>query len=78
MVEYMILDVRRAHFYVEQLCEVYVSMPCEDSRSDKGDPTAVLLRSFYGTQDATANWEAEYSAAFFSLHMILTQTCDRR
>ena len=42
-------------------------MPQEDPRFDAADPTAVLLQSLYGTQDAAANWEAEYASTLEQL-----------
>ena len=36
-------------------------MPVEDPRCQEGDGTAELAMSLYGTQDAAANWEAEYT-----------------
>ena len=59
--EMLILDVRRAHFYAHALRRVFVEMPKEDPRSSQCQGVAELLKSFYGTQDAAANWEAEYS-----------------
>ena len=42
-------------------------MPREDPRLDAADPTAVLLQSLYGTQEAAANWEAEYASTLENL-----------
>ena len=59
----MLLDVRRAHFYAKALRKIFINMPREDPRFDPADPTAELVHSLYGTQEAAANWEAEYSRA---------------
>ena len=59
--EMLILDVRRAHFYAKALRRVFVEMPKEDPRWHECQGVAELLMSLYGTQDASANWEAEYS-----------------
>ena len=37
-------------------------MPREDPRWEECQGVAELLQSLYGTQDAAANWEAEYSS----------------
>ena len=60
--EMMILDVRRAHFYAKALRRIFVEMPREDARWNECQGVAELLMSLYGTQDAAANWEAEYSS----------------
>ena len=59
--EMMVLDVRRAHFYARALRRIFVEMPREDPRYEECQGVAELLMSLYGTQDAAANWEAEYS-----------------
>ena len=53
----------RPHFYARAIREVYVKMPAEDPRFDPEEPTALLLQSLYGTQEAGANWEVAYSKA---------------
>ena len=58
----LILDVRRAHFYARALRRIFVEMPKEDPRWEQCQGVAELLMSLYGTQDASANWEAEYSS----------------
>ena len=63
----MLLDVRRAHFYAKSIRRVFIRMPMEDPRFDPNDPTAELEHSLYGTQDAAANWEQEYSSRLVSL-----------
>merc|ERR1712020_564044 len=60
-VEMMILDVRRAHFYARALRRMFIEMPKEDPRWEECQGVAELIMSLYGTQDAAANWEAEYS-----------------
>ena len=50
-----------AHFYAEAQRPIYIQMPAEDPRASDGDGVAVLRKSLYGTQDAAANWENEYS-----------------
>ena len=53
-IEYIVLDVRRAHFYARALRRVFIKMPPEDPRYNAEDPTAELEYSLYGTQDAAA------------------------
>ena len=59
--EMMILDVKRAHLYAKALRRLFIEMPKEDPRWAECHGVAELLMSLYGTQDAAANWEAEYS-----------------
>lgn len=52
------IDVRRAYFHAKARREVYVALPPEDFEEGM---CGRLNMSMYGTQDASANWEAEYS-----------------
>lgn len=56
-----IIDVRRAHFYAKAMRRVFVEVPKEDPRWETCEGVAELIMSLYGTQDAAANWEAEYT-----------------
>ena len=58
-VEYLLCDVRRAHFYAKAIRGVSINMPPGDPRFDPSDPTAEFIHSLYGMQDAAANWEEE-------------------
>ena len=51
-------DVSRAHFYADSQREVYVELPAE-----AGGGYARLVRTFYGTRDAPALWEAFLASA---------------
>ena len=73
--EFMILDVKRAHFYARAIREVYITMPKEDPSFDVADPTAVLLQSLDGTQDAAANWEAQYASTVEQLGFVRARSC---
>ena len=59
--ELLIIDVRRAHFYAKALRRIFVEMPTEDPRWESCSGVAGLVMSMYGTQDAAANWEHEYT-----------------
>ena len=39
---------------------VFITIPAEDAEA-KGDECGLLQKSLYGAQDASANWEAEYT-----------------
>ncbi|CAE7546001.1 unnamed protein product [Symbiodinium natans] len=55
-----LLDISRAHFYGKAQRDIYVTLPEGDQ-----EPGMVgkLLRSMYGTRDAAAIWQADYTAA---------------
>ena len=57
------LDVSRAHWHAPQRGEVYMEMPMEDPDWEEGF-CAFLLKSFYGTRGAAANWEFFYAEDF--------------
>ena len=70
-----LLDISGAHFYGRAQRDVYVTLPEGDQ-----EPGMVgkLLRSMYGTRDASHIWQADYSeallsAGFFSLDALLGQ-----
>eukprot|EP00959_Pyramimonas_sp_CCMP1952_P350100 7335116-Pyramimonas_sp.AAC.1 len=54
-----LFDISRAHFYGVAKREVYVSLPEGDQQ--KGY-CALLQRSMYGTQDASAIWQDDYTS----------------
>ena len=41
--------------------ELYVELPLEDQAKHSQDKCGLLLRSMYGTQDASYNWQYDYS-----------------
>ena len=53
----MILDAKKAHLHARAERDLYIELPAE-----AGGGCARLVRSFYGTRDAPALWEA-YAAA---------------
>ena len=54
-VVWMLIDVRRAHFYSPARRKVFVELP-EEAGTDKRK-VGRLLRSMYGWRDAGVNWE---------------------
>lgn len=54
------VDVSRAHFYALALRRVFFKLRAEDPASADPDAVGELCMSMYGTQDASANWEAAY------------------
>eukprot|EP00971_Amphidinium_carterae_P141680 2806772-Amphidinium_carterae.3 len=56
-------DVSRAHLYGDTQRDLYVELPIEDSHhSDDVEPMrGLLLRSMYGTQDASQIWQKNYT-----------------
>ena len=51
-------DVSRAHFYGEAQRDIYVELPDEEKN---GVDCAYLLKSWYGTQDASAIFQQDYT-----------------
>ncbi len=56
----MVNDIRRAYFHAPALREVYIELPHEDERREKGY-VGILRKSLYGTRDAALNWQVTYS-----------------
>ena len=56
----LFIDVRRAYFYAKSKRPVFVQLPEEDASEGQCGRLEV---SMYGTRDAAANWEAEYTNA---------------
>ena len=54
----LFIDVKRAYFYAKSCRPVFVQLPDEDFTEGQ---CGRLERSMYGTRDAAANWEAEYT-----------------
>ena len=55
-------DISRAHFYGVAEREVYVDLEQEDKDEFGSDKCGLLLKSMYGTQDASAIWQRHYSS----------------
>ena len=53
-------DVSRAHFMPKARRELYVELPDEDPMKQRGC-VGLLLRSMYGTQDASNLWQEDYT-----------------
>ena len=53
-------DISRAHFMPKARRELYVELPDEDPMKQKGF-VGLLLRSMYGTQDASNLWQEDYT-----------------
>ena len=47
-------DISRAHFYGKAQRKIYVTLPPEDDEPGK---CAILLKTMYGTQDASHVWQ---------------------
>ena len=50
-------DISRAHFYGVAKRRVFVSLSDEEKQEGK---CALLLRTMYGTRDASATWQDDY------------------
>eukprot|EP00971_Amphidinium_carterae_P353001 6492793-Amphidinium_carterae.1 len=57
-----VIDISRAHYYGKARRELYVALPTEFDATQK--LCGRLLKSWYGTQDAAACWEAEIVECF--------------
>jgi hypothetical protein len=55
-----LFDISRAHFYGKAKREVYVDLVEEDKDEFGHDKCGLLLRSMYGTQDASCIWQEDY------------------
>ena len=55
-------DISRTHFMPKARRELYVELPDEDPMKQKGF-VGLLLRSMYGTQDASNLWQEDYTEA---------------
>ena len=53
-------DISGAHFMPKARRELYVELPDEDPMKQKGF-VGLLLRSMYGTQDASNLWQEDYT-----------------
>ena len=53
-------DIARAHIMPKARRELYVKLPDEDPMKQKGC-VGLLLRSMYGTQDASILWQEDYT-----------------
>ena len=54
-------DVSRAHFYSEAVRKVFIELPKEDEQSKNPDMVGLLLKTMYGTLDASEQWGLHYS-----------------
>ena len=54
-----LFDISRAHFYGKAQREIYVTLPEGDDEEGK---CALLLKTMYGTQDASHVWQLDYTA----------------
>ena len=63
----LLIDVRRAYLYAAAKRDVYVVLPDEDASPGM---CGKLMKSMYGTRDAAANWEDEYTSFMMSLGFI--------
>jgi len=55
-----IFDIKRAHFYGEARRRIFVELDEADQRLHGKDKCGLLLKSMYGTQDASAIWQDHY------------------
>lgn len=51
-------DASRAHFYGKARRMLYIQLPEEETVSDK---CGLLLRTMYGTRDASNTWQSDYT-----------------
>eukprot|EP00971_Amphidinium_carterae_P316023 6281649-Amphidinium_carterae.1 len=56
-------DISRAHLYGDAQRDLYVELPPEDEHQegDSEPMCGLLLRSMYGTQDASQIWQKDYT-----------------
>ena len=57
-----LFDIERAHFYGKAEREVFVDLEEEDRKAHGADKCGRLLKSMYGTQDASSIWQRDYTA----------------
>ena len=53
-------DISRAHFYGKARRRVFVELEAEDKAEYGEDKCGLLLKSMYGTQDASQIWQEDY------------------
>ena len=53
----MAVDFTKAFLYGEMEREVYIELPDEDERKQKGDMVGLLLKAMYGLRDAPLIWQ---------------------
>ena len=57
-----VFDISRAHFYGKLSRSVYAELPDEEKPNHPGqDVCAKLKKSWYGLQDASSIWQADYT-----------------
>ena len=61
----LMCDVSRAHFHGVPLRRLFIELPDEEKErirrsGDEGDYVGLLLKTMYGTVDASARWQAHY------------------
>ena len=66
-----VTDVKRAHFHAKAKRRIFVDLPPEDPMYGRSGACGELQRSMYGTRDASANWEAEYTRCMLALGFLL-------
>jgi hypothetical protein len=56
-------DISRAHFHGTPLRRLFIELPAEEQEDikDGGDYVGLLLKTMYGTVDASARWQAHYA-----------------
>eukprot|EP00971_Amphidinium_carterae_P218872 4344365-Amphidinium_carterae.1 len=56
-------DISRAHLYSDAQRDLYVELPPEDAQLETDTETmcGLVLRSMYGTQDASQVWQKDYA-----------------
>eukprot|EP00929_Paragymnodinium_shiwhaense_P048611 TRINITY_DN24555_c0_g1_i1.p1 TRINITY_DN24555_c0_g1~~TRINITY_DN24555_c0_g1_i1.p1 ORF type:complete len:587 (+),score=99.23 TRINITY_DN24555_c0_g1_i1:363-2123(+) len=57
-----VFDIRRAHFYGTAQRKIYVDLVGEDKLVHGSDKCGLLVKSMYGTQDASKIWQDEYTS----------------
>ena len=70
----LIVDVSRAHFHPFILREVYIDLPSEDPQARDGF-VGKLLRTMYGTREASHEFEAFFNHIFASAGMVAGVSC---
>ena len=56
-----IFDISRAHFYGKAKRRIFVKLPEEYAQIHGPSKCGLLLKSWYGTQDASAIWQQDYA-----------------
>ena len=65
----VLVDVRRAYFYVPARRRVFVELPPKDCQAGDEHTCGLLQKSLHGTRDAAQNWEEELASTLSDLKL---------